>query len=1337
MKPDPFAWELLADTGGTFTDVLALDPAGALHRAKVLSTSAIRSAVASAAGMSLRLADPLAPETARAVVGMRLRLVAAGAGPHPDYSAAPARIVSAHSHTLRVDRELPSGWLAPPDQRPLPGASSPILCEISSCEAAPIFAARLITGTPIGSPLPLINLRVATTRATNALLTRSGARVALFVTAGFADMLAIGSQQRPALFDLDVAASMPAMLHAEDFEVSERISAAGEVLIDLDRDALVDAARRALARGMTSAAVAFMHADRFPGHEHAARELLLRAGFTSVTCSADAASMIKLLPRAQTAVTNAYLDPVIRRYVQGIEDAIAPGTAAAGPRSSLVLMTSAGGLTSARSFRAVDSLLSGPAGGAVGAGRAALASGFTRAISFDMGGTSTDVARLDPAPALVHEHRVADAHLIAPAVAVHTVAAGGGSICSCRDGELRVGPHSAGADPGPACYGLAGPLTITDVNLLLGRIVPDRFAIPIRPLASRDRALELLAQSAAENPRRHLSLELMLEGLLTIACQTMAAAIRQVSTRAGYDARDHVLVAFGGAGGQHACAVARSLGMRTVLVPRDAGLLSAVGLAGARVQRIAERQFLMPLDACDSSIEDSLLAIEHEACALAASEYPGDARDGASGGQVRVRSRIAALRLSGQESTLEVEFDPCRAGEMTEPSPLGRPLVARLNDRFHHAYVAVYGHPPPPRPLELVWIKVIAVVEDPRAEHSLQSASRSRPPDEHALPAPPRVQRAFIDGQWADLAVIDRGRLRPGWTAAGPLIIAEQHGTTLVEPGWRAMVDDAGAIVLTDAPAATDADHAGMSASSSPARAAPSDSLVRVELFTARIRGVALEMGELLRRTAVSVNVKDRLDFSCAILDSGGELIVNAPHVPVHLGSLGLCVRRVREAIQMRPGDAVIVNHPGMGGSHLPDITVITPCFDQATPSVLLGYAASRAHHAEIGGVLPGSMPPFARSLAEEGVVIPPMHLIRGGVSRADDVRRVLAAAPYPSRTIDDNLADLLAGAAANHLAAQALCQIAAEQGAAALPDLFGAIKQRGHDAARRLIASIAPLHRRAVEELDDGSRLCVRILAANDRILLDFTGTSPVHPGNLNATPAIVRSVIVYVLRCLVKDDIPLNEGLMQACDIVLPPCMLSPEFGDDPARDPAVGAGNVETSQRLTDTIFKALGVVACSQGTMNNVIFGSHQRGLSFYETVCGGTGAGPGFHGASAVHSHMTNTRITDPEILETRYPVRLRRFAIRRGSGGPGQWRGGDGAIREFEFLAPMSLAVVGQHRRHGPYGVNGGHPGLPGDQVLLRANVPPIHISTAQAIDVIPGDRLILQTPGGGGWGAG
>lgn len=1303
MQPSGL-WQVFIDTGGTFTDCVAIDPSGETHRAKVLSSGELRAAVSRVLTSNRVRLSEHAPWPDDFITGFEVRRTSSGRSPAHgvDGSIAdgdpPPRVLTYRA----VDQEVTF------DRPPVPPLSPGEVIALASDEETPVLAARLVTGTSARSALPPIELRLATTRATNALLQRIGPPVAFFVTRGFADLLIIRDQTRPDLFARRI--ERPPPLYSRVIEVDERLDASGRVIDPLDAASLENAARQVLDRGVRHAAVALLHAYLHPAHERQAASILRRMGFEHVSTSAELSPLIRIVPRAETAVVNAFTSPAIDAYLERLWAAM--------PGATIRVMTSAGGLARASGIRAKDCLLSGPAGGVLGAAEAGRRSGFRRVIGFDMGGTSTDVCRVDESPEYRFEHQVGAGRIQAPALAIETVAAGGGSVCAFRHGRLEVGPRSAGASPGPACYGRGGPLTITDVNLLLGRIVPERFEIPLDPSAAEHALSDVLAAIERETGRRP-DRDVVLEAFLALADQRMADAMARISIRRGFDVSDYALVSFGGAGGQHCCRVAERLGISTVLMPRDASLLSAVGLGAASIERFAQRQVLQPLSEFLGRFDALRHELARECCALLTEELGAEPeRDDIS------EQRLVDVRLLGQEATITLEA--------TE--------AAEIQPRFERAYHALYGHAPEGKPIEVESMRVIMRVRrragqtpaPPAPRRTGESpgpaaapASRDR---EGVAPATHR-HRVWVGGAWRESARHEREALIPGTMLRGPAVITGASSTFIIEPGWSAFVDPSDCLVLR-----READHdaptrrAASGTSPPPAR----HELAERDLFINRLTSIAGEMGDLLERTAISVNVKERRDFSCALLDGEGRLLVNAPHIPVHLGALGLCVRAVRAALPIGAGDVIITNHPAFGGSHLPDVTIITPVY--APDHQLIGFAAARAHHAEIGGSRPGSMPPDARTLAEEGVVIPPMHLVKGGEPRFDRVERLLRADPFPSRAVSDNLADLRAQVAATRRGADALAALVRERGVDFVRRQMDALRRHASEQARKAIATLPAARFEAEESLDDGSPLRVVIDRDEDRLRIDFSGSAAVHPGNLNATPAIVHSVVLYVLRLLVGEALPLNEGMLETVSIHVPPGLLNPPFDlSDATRCPAVVGGNTEVSQRLTDTLIKALGLMAAGQGTMNNLLFGDDR--VSYYETICGGSGAGPGWDGADAVQTHMTNTRLTDPEVLEHRFPVMLERFVIRRGSGGRGRWRGGDGVVRELRFLRPMAVSVLTQRRASGPFGMEGGSRGAPGFQRIVRSDGDVVELRSVDGASVDAGDRLIIETPGGGGWG--
>ncbi len=1209
------SWLMRVDTGGTFTDGWARSPEGEESRCKVLSSGVLRTRVEKVVGAGrYRLAGDLG----------------AGDGLLQQFSTPGGGVVV--------------GWLR--GERLLTVEGGRIfeegeLLEVFTGEEAPILAARILTSTPLGSPFPVIDFRIATTRGTNALLERKGSQGVLLITRGFEDLLRIRDQRRPHLFDLNQ--ELPGPVFERVIGIRERVSVTGEVLEPLDEEEVVMLIQALLDESVEVVAVALLNSYVNPVHENRVGKLLRAAGIRFVSLSTDLTRSIRLLPRAETAAANAYLAPVMDRFVAAVATCLG--------ESSLELLTSAGFLKEAGDYRPIDSLLSGPAAGVVGALAAAQATGFRKVLAFDMGGTSTDVARLEGAPVFRYQQSIGPVRVAIPAVRIETVAAGGGSICCWRRGGLEVGPESAGADPGPACYGRGGPLTITDVNLLLGFMDPNRAGLPLDLGASRKR-LEELQIEMEEDDAAPVFGQQLLEGLREIAVERMAEAIRKVSLREGYDPCDYALVAFGGAGPQHACAVAGKLGIKEILIPGDAGLLSAWGLHRSCKEKILERQVLQPVEVVRSGWE----------CLLG--QLVAEVTD--SLGEGACLSRILfELRLWGQDSSLEVEVD-----SLVGHDELLQVFIAR--------YEALYGYViPTGREVELVAIRVVA-----------------------------------------KLGLEDVASEEFGTTGFSPTreIRQDAFRTCVLEPGWSWAEGSRGSLRLSKQ------EGGGISGQWSRE--------VEAELFRCRFESVVEEMGELLRRTAMSPNVKERLDFSCALLDEKGQLVVNAPHIPVHLGALGLCVRTVSGSREWREGDMVVVNHPAFGGSHLPDVTLISPVFVRGE---LIAFVANRAHHAEIGGRTPGSMPAAATSLEEEGVVLDPILLFEEGKSRFHEVEAIFRSARYPSRMLSDNLADLAAQAAANHQGVRAMQLLVEGSSREVVGRNMAGLCERANKVMKAQLHAQGNCEWQMEDELDDGTPVRVSLRSSEGMLRVDFAGSGPVHAGNLNATEAIVRSAVLYVLRAWVDEDLPLNEGLLDSVEIRIPEGVLDPPFPEDPSACPAVVGGNVETSQRVVDVLLDALGLQANSQGTMNNFLFGN--EALAYYETIGGGSGAGPGWNGLSGTHVHMSNTAITDPEILERRFPVRLRAFSLREGSGGSGEWSGGEGLLREVEFLESMTVSFLMERRARGPGGMEGGAAGSQGQQVRIRGDGSIEQLPGVCSFEVHPGERVRILTPGGGGWG--
>ncbi|MGW5201851.1 hydantoinase B/oxoprolinase family protein [Streptomyces spiralis] len=1140
------------------------------------------------------------------------------------------------------------------------------------------------------SPEHVESVRMGTTVATNALLERKGERTLLVVTRGFRDALRIAYQNRPHIFARRI--DLPELLHERVLEIDERIAADGTVLRAPDLDALAGPLQRAYDDGIRAVAVVCLHSHLHPAHERAVGDLAARIGFPQISLSSEVSPLMRLVPRGDTAVVDAYLSPVLRRYVQHVAEELR--------HVRLMFMQSNGGLAEAGQFRGKDAVLSGPAGGIVGMARMSLLAGFDRVIGFDMGGTSTDVSHYAGVYERVFTTQIAGVRLRAPMLDIHTVAAGGGSVLHFDGSRYRVGPDSAGADPGPACYRGGGPLAVTDANVMLGRIQPEHFPKVFGPDGDQPLDRELvrdrftaLTREIREQTGDDRTPEQVAEGYLQIAVANIANAVKRISVQKGHDVTRYALTTFGGAGGQHACMVADSLGIRTVLVPPMAGVLSALGMGLADTTAMREQSVEAPLEpAAMPGVLKTADDLEGAARAeLLAEDIPEE--------RIRV-TRRAQLRYDGTDTTLTVE--------LTEPDTMRH----AFEERHRATYSFTLDRP----------IVVEAL--------SVEATGITDPPDLSAL-APYRSARAgrfaaaetvrlHTGGVWRDVPLHSREDLAPGVTVTGPAIITEASATTVVDDGWQAVAIDDGHLVM-ERTAVTQSSDLGTEADP-----------VMLEVFNNLFMSIAEQMGARLQSTAQSVNIKERLDFSCALFDPDGNLVANAPHIPVHLGSMGTSVKEVihRRGPRMRPGDTYAVNDPYHGGTHLPDVTVITPVFDTSDTNGdrILFYVASRGHHAEIGGIAPGSMPANSRTIDEEGVLFDNWLLAEGGRLREEETHRLLTGGPYPSRNPDTNLADLRAQIAANQKGVDEVARMIEEFGLDVVQAYMRHVQDNAEEAVRRVIDALDDGE--YAYETDSGAviRVRVRVDRAHRSATIDFTGTSPQRDTNFNAPLSVVNAAVLYVFRTLVADDIPLNDGCLRPLKIVVPPgSMLSPE---PPA---AVVAGNVETSQAITGALYAALGVQAEGSGTMNNVTFGNERH--QYYETVASGSGAGDGFPGASVVQTHMTNSRLTDPEVLEWRLPVRLEEFSVRRGSGGAGRWRGGDGAVRRIRFLEAMTVSTLSQHRRIPPYGMAGGEPGAQGTGRVERADGTVVELGGSDSADVAPGDVLVIETPGGGGYG--
>jgi 5-oxoprolinase (ATP-hydrolysing) len=1168
------------------------------------------------------------------------------------------------------------------------------------------------------APIPAERIdavKMGTTVATNALLERKGDRTVLLITRGFADALRIAYQHRPKLFVRHI--ELPSLLYENVVEVDERIGADGGIVRSLDLLAVERSLRDVFARGIRSCAIVLMHGYRFPDHERQLGELARRIGFSQVSVSHEVSPLMKLVSRGDTTVVDAYLSPVLRRYVEQVASQL--------PGVRLQFMQSSGGLTDAHQFQGKDAILSGPAGGIVGAVRAAGEAGFEKIIGFDMGGTSTDVAHYAGEYERAFDTEVAGVRLRAPIMQIHTVAAGGGSICRFDGVRLRVGPESAGADPGPAAYRRGGPLTVTDANVLLGRIQPEFF--PAVFGAGGDESLDGAVVHAkfaelASNASTH-SAESIAAGCIRVAVENMANAIKKISVQRGHDVTEYTLVCFGGAAGQHACLVADALGMQAVYIHPLAGVLSAYGIGLADVT--AMRQQAVEAELSDDvlgGLQPAFTTLETTArAALLAQGVPLE--------HIRVERKLA-IKYAGTDSTLQLSpgADAASTNSGRNTSISGPAQSKKINSaaaetskasssqlaaRFYDEYRQRYGFLMSGRALVIESISVVAI----GASHeSAAQAIKAALAD--VLPPPIDSRPVYFETAWRQTPFFERTSLQPGAKLPGPAVIRERNTTIVIEPGWQAEVTPLNHLVLRRVQPLRREHAIGTQADP-----------VLLEVFNNLFMAIAEQMGVTLANTATSVNIKERLDFSCALFDKEGHLIANAPHMPVHLGSMGESVQEIlrRRTATMQRGDVFVLNAPYAGGTHLPDVTVVMPVFieDSNQPTF---FVAARGHHADIGGSTPGSMPANSTHIEEEGVLLDNMPLVVNGVFLEADMRQLLTSGKYPARNVEQNLADLRAQVAACQKGAAELEAMVSHFSLPVVQAYMQHVQNNAEEAVRRVIDALHDGE--FTYAMDNGAtvKAAIRIDTKSRAATIDFTGTSTQQLNNFNAPVSVTRAAVLYVFRTLVDDEIPMNAGCLKPLNIIVPPgSMLNPQA---PA---AVVAGNVETSQVVTDCLYGALGVLAASQGTMNNFTFGDGQH--QYYETIAGGSGAGPDFDGTDAVQTHMTNSRLTDPEVLEWRFPVRLDAFSIRRGSGGAGRHKGGDGVDRRVRFLKPMTANLLANHRIIAPFGVNGGQPAQVGKNWIERANGTVEHFGATHTAQLEKDDVFVIQTPGGGGFG--
>ncbi len=1123
------------------------------------------------------------------------------------------------------------------------------------------------------------SVKMGTTVATNALLERKGDRTLLVITRGFGDALEIGYQARPHIFDLNI--KKPSLLYEQVLEADERILADGTVERQLDEAALHAGLEKAYAKGLRACAIVFMHGYRYHAHENAAARIAEETGFTQISVSHEASPLMKLVGRGDTAVVDAYLSPILRRYVEQVASEL-------GDRDSLMFMQSSGGLTAAHLFQGKDAILSGPAGGVVGAVETARIAGLDKIIGFDMGGTSTDVCHFAGEYERAFETRVAGVRMRAPMMMIHTVAAGGGSLLHYDESRFTVGPQSAGANPGPACYRRGGPLAVTDANVMLGKINPDYFPALFGPGQNETLDRETVTKKFIQLAQgSSLTPEQVAEGFLNIAVENMANAIKKISVQRGYDVTGYTLACFGGAGAQHACLVADALGMRKVLIHPLAGVLSAYGMGLADIS--ASRQRAMELElAEDLDLTGAVEELRRAALGeLEAQDIPNS--------QARTVARVQ-IRYDGTDTALGVALD--------------RP--AAMRKAFEDAHIQRFG---------FIFNDKALIVES----LSVEAFGGGAKPQEPYLPlsdaplAPPLARtRMFSAGQWHDCPVHERSRLSPGQNLPGPALIIEPNSTIVIEPGWNAQVTAHDHLLLSRKTRAKRLAAIGT-------RADP----VMLEIFNNLFMNIAEQMGVTLANTAYSVNIKERLDFSCAVFDAKGHLVANAPHMPVHLGSMDRSVETIIELNEgsIAPGDVFVLNAPYNGGTHLPDVTVITPVFDESGDEILF-YTASRGHHADIGGIMPGSMSPLATNVDEEGVLIDNFKLVDRGHFREKEIAELLGSAKYPARNIDHNIADLKAQIAANTKGVKELRAMIEHFGLDVVRAYMGHVQDNAEESVRRVIGALKDSEFEVKTDQGATIKVAIRVNTGDRSAIVDFTGTSPQQPDNFNAPEPVARAAVLYVFRCMVKDNIPMNAGCLRPINIITPKgSMLRPRY---PA---AVVAGNVETSQAVTDALFGALGALACAQGTMNNLTFGNEKH--QYYETICSGAPAGNGFNGADAVHTHMTNSRLTDPEILEWRFPVVLEDFHIRRGSGGKGKWHAGSGTSRTIRFEETMDCAILSSHRIIPPHGLNGGESGQKGRNTVRRKDGTIEKLKGCDQTILEPGEAITIQTPTGGGFG--
>lgn len=1332
LQPEYQSW---IDVGGTFTDCFVISPGEPRQRIKVLSSGLVPVSCAKGSSANILLSPEVAADADNFWVGARVRC----------FNARRELVGEAHVVGSSPEAESFVGRLILSQPIPeieaahhVPHTNVKFAFEIDSGIEAPVLGVRRLLGCPLAAELPRLAVRLGTTRGTNALLTRRGARTALAITAPFEDLLYIGDQTRPHLFQLAIRRDQ--QLADTVVPISERLDAQGNVLSPLDEAQAIASLRAAREHGCDSLAICLMHSYLNADHEQRLEKIARELGFAHISRSSALAPLIEIVARARTTVVDAYLGPIVRDYLQRLMEQFG------GPSQvQLQVMTSAGGLVDWQDVAGKDSILSGPAGGVVALRALASSSGLPLMIGLDMGGTSTDVCRTAPDQSLEYESTKAGVRILTPTLPIETVASGGGSICWFDGVSLRVGPQSAGAEPGPACYGRGGPLTITDLNVFLGRLPPSQFPFPLDQTATLSR----LEQLRAELHRAGLhfdSLEELAEGMRTIANQQMAEAARTISIAQGADPREHALVGFGGAAGQHICEIAELLGVEQIVDTVEAGLLSALGMGLAAERRDGTLPIYRDLSQLDwqevgSRAEELLRQL--------ASSWPSATDRGTLDAGLWLE-----LRYQGTDVSLPIAWQSHRhfssipsqqiAERLTDPS-------AELTEKFHAEHRRRFGYARHGRGIEVVAVRAEAVRPSETKLEAAQRVAADAGSDLDLLCSEP----LWTGGSWQTVPHCPRSSLVPGARLAGPAVVLSPGSTLVIAAGWQAETLSDGSLALeradegmaaietnTDVEDQLDDATESMFSGCSDRDRNP----VAEAVFAQRLAAIAVQMGLVLQQTALSVNVKQRRDFSCAVFDARGRMLASAPHVPVHLGAMGATVRAAMERFpDLALGDVVITNDPYQGGSHLPDVTVITGVFAAGSGRPLM-FVANRAHHADIGGLAPGSMCVTATKLREEGAIIEPLLLKEAECDELVRLRDVLRKAPYPPRNIEENLADIRAQLAANARGMELIYDLAERYGWNAIETLGQAVLRIADCRVRHFIRTLPAEARSFSDAMDDGTVISVSIAPSgittgsatsenDERLKIDFEGTGSTSLTNFNANPSIVTAAVIYVLRCLIADDLPLNEGMLAAIDLRIPTGLLHPPRARNIGDSPAVAAGNVETSQRVVDVLLGAFQAAAASQGTMNNFLFGNQRFG--FYETICGGAGATQDCAGASAVHTHMTNTRLTDPEVLEAQYPARLLRFGLRRGSGGSGKWPGGEGVLRTIEFLEPVEVSLLTSRRgSYRPYGLAGGQPGSAGINTRIGCDGQRTELPAACHLSLEAGEAIEIQTPGGGGFGA-